>query len=89
VSLGLLFGAAVSTPASAHSLAQGNPYGCQINQQVCTTPGAGRTGAPPSQLPQTGGAVQGGGFSGDLALPAAGLALALAGLGVRRIARRR
>jgi hypothetical protein len=87
LSLGLGLGAAVTTPASAHTLAQGKPYGCQINQQVCATPGASQP--PPSYLPQTGGAVHGGGIPVNPALPIAGLLLTLAGVGVRRAVRRR
>jgi hypothetical protein len=96
LSLSMGLGAALATPVSAHTLAKGKPYGCQINQQACATPGAsGASQAPtsnqppPAQLPTTGGAMHGSGLSGDIALPAVGLALALAGLGVRRTARRR
>jgi hypothetical protein len=87
LSLGLGLGAAVATPASAQSLAQGKPYGCQISSQVCATPEASQP--PPSFLPQTGGAANAGGLPINPALPVAGLALTLAGIGVRRVVRRR
>lgn len=90
LSLGLGLGVILSTPASAHTLTKGKPYGCQINNKACATvgPQQGTPSIPPQQLPQTGGAVHGGGISGDTVLPIAGVALALAGFGLRRVTRR-
>jgi hypothetical protein len=74
----------LATPASAQSLHQGKPYGCQINPnaQGCnTTP----VTTPPSTLPSTGGAANlpgsnpAGGLLAALGLLLTGFALRMHG----------
>jgi hypothetical protein len=80
------------SPASARTLGQGHPYGCQINPSACASGHAANT-ALPSQLPSTGGAAKAlpatVSTNGMWLIPLAALTLLLALSFVRRSAFRR